>query len=417
MVDGTMVERAFSADDLAARSASTPERVRALVEAGVLTPAADGSFEPSDINRIRVAEALEASGISLADIATAVAAGELSFGFVGGLLPPIGYLPDTTMGAFSVEHAVPWELVSSSLIRFGLPVPGRAEPIREDDAEIFPSAAAALGFGLSEEALARFSRLVGETLRKLAEAQVDLYDTTVVRPMIAAGVPEIQVLENAAQMGQALAPMLEGLLLWVFRRHQEHAILEDVIEHVEAALDRAGVASKRAERTSAIAFMDLSGFTRLTETQGDHAAAELAAALAELVQDAAHTYGGQPVKFLGDGVMFHFGDPASAMACALELVDGAREAGLPPAHVGIHAGPVVYRDGDYFGRTVNLAARIADKAGPGDVFVNEETMDTVLRGAAASAPAAGHGFGFERIGPAELKGVERPVTLFRVTRA
>jgi adenylate cyclase len=401
----------FSEDDLAARSASTPDRVRALIAAGVLAPSDGGSFEPSDINRIRVAEALEASGISLDDIARAVGAGELSFGFVGSLLAPVGYLPDTTMGAFSLEHAVPWELVSSSLVRFGLPVPGRDEPIREDDAEIFPSAAAALGFGLSEEALARFSRLVGETLRKLAEAQVDLFDTTVVRPMIAAGVPEPQVLDNAAQMGRALAPMLEGLLLWVFRRHQEHAILEDVIEHVEAALDRAGVASKRAARPSAIAFMDLSGFTRLTETQGDHVAAELAATLAELVQDAAHAYGGTPVKFLGDGVMFHFPDPTRAVACALELVEGARGASLPPAHVGIHAGPVVYRDGDYFGRTVNLAARIADKAGPGDVFVSDDTR--------RETEPAGRtlGFGFEAVGPTELKGVEHPVTLFRAKRS
>lgn len=399
----------FSEAELAARAASTPGRVRALVAVGVLTPADDGSFEPSDINRIRVAEALEASGISLDDIATAVAAGELSFGFVGSLLRPVGYLPGTTMGRFSNEHAVPWELVSSSLVRFGLPVPGPDEPIREDDAEIFPSAAAALGFGLSEEALARFSRLVGETLRKLAEAQVDLFDTTVVRPMIAAGVPEAQVLENAAQMGRALVPMLESLLLWVFRRHQEHAILEDVIEHVEAALDRAGVASKRAARPCAIAFMDLSGFTRLTETQGDHAAAELAAALADLVQDAAHAHGGTPVKLLGDGVMFHFADPTSAVACALELVEGARAAGLPPAHVGIHAGHVVYRDGDYFGRTVNLAARIADRAGPGEVFVSEETKEEAGGGPGART------FGFEPVGPAELKGVERPVMLYRVT--
>ena len=401
----------LSEAELAARSASTPDRVRALVAAGVLTAIDGGSFAPDDVNRIRVAEALAASGISLNDIARAVGAGQLSFDFVGSLLPPVGYLPNTTMGAFSSDHAVPWDLVSSSLVRFGLPVPGRDEPIREDDAEIFPSAAAALGFGLSEEALARFSRLVGETLRKLAEAQVDLFDTTVVRPMIAAGVPETQALENAAQMGRALAPMLEGLLLWVFRRHQEHAILEDVIEYVETALDRAGVSAKRDASTTAIAFMDLSGFTRLTETEGDHAAAELAASLAELVQDAAHAHGGTPVKFLGDGVMFHFVDPGQAVACALELVDGARAAGLPPAHVGIHAGPVVYRDGDYFGRTVNLAARIADKAGPGEVFVSEETS-RVTRAAGEAL-----GFGFEEVGAAELKGVERPVMLVRVTRA
>jgi class 3 adenylate cyclase len=129
------------------------------------------------------------------------------------------------------------------------------------------------------------------------------------------------------------------------------------------------------------------------------------------VQDAAHAYGGTPVKFLGDGVMFHFPDPTRAVACALELVEGARGASLPPAHVGIHAGPVVYRDGDYFGRTVNLAARIADKAGPGDVFVSDDTR--------RETEPAGRtlGFGFEAVGPTELKGVEHPVTLFRAKRS
>ena len=154
--------------------------------------------------------------------------------------------------------------------------------------------------------------------------------------------------------------------------------------------------------------MDLSGFTRLTETQGDHAAAELAASLAELVQDAAHRHGGEPVKLLGDGVMFHFGAPPSAVACALELVEGARDAGLPPAHVGIHSGPVVYRDGDYFGRTVNLAARIADKAGPGDVFVSQATVEVCVDADNVT---------FEPAGKFELKGIAEPMDLSRARRA
>ncbi len=400
-------------DELARAAAATPERVRELVAAGVLSPNSDGWFERSDINRIRLAEALERSGLALDDIATAVRAGTLSFGFVGALIPEVGYLPDTTMGEFSTQHAVPWEMVSSSLIRFGLPVPGQDEPIREDDAAIFPSAAAALGLGIPEDALVRFSRLVGESLRKLADAQVQLFDATVVRPAIEAGVPEIQVLDSAAQMGRALQPMMEGLFLWVFRRHQEHAVVENVIEYVESALDRAGIASTRtqAAHPPAIAFMDLSGFTRLTETKGDHAAAELASSLAELVQDEAHRHRGTPVKFLGDGVMFHFADPADAVPCALELIEGARRAGLPPAHIGINAGPVVYRDGDYFGRTVNIAARIADKAGPHDVFVSEETMKaTQDRAERGGRPA------FEPAGEFELKGVAGPVPVWRALR-
>ena len=81
--------------------------------------------------------------------------------------------------------------------------------------------------------------------------------------------------------------------------------------------------------------------------------------------------GGVPAKWLGDGVMSYFREPAGAVLAALEMVEELPAAGLPPAHVGVAAGPVVVQGGDYFGRTVNLAARIAGharerRAGPGE---------------------------------------------------
>ena len=118
-------------------------------------------------------------------------------------------------------------------------------------------------------------------------------------------------------------------------------------------------------------FLDLTGYTRLTEERGDRAAAALATSLADLVEQVSLPHGGQPVKWLGDGVMFHFRRPAQAVVAALEMVERTPEAGLPEAHVGLHAGPVVFQDGDYFGRTVNLAARIAAHAGPGQVLVSD----------------------------------------------
>jgi len=97
-------------------------------------------------------------------------------------------------------------------------------------------------------------------------------------------------------------------------------------------------------------FLDLVGYTRLTEEQDDDAAAEIAANLTELTQRAARARGGLPVKWLGDGVMFFFKRPSAAVLSALEMAQEAPAAGLPPP-VGIHAGPIVVQDGDYFGRT------------------------------------------------------------------
>src|SRR5206468_5403694 len=123
---------------------------------------------------------------------------------------------------------------------------------------------------------------------------------------------------------------------------------------------------------------DLSGYTRLTEQRGDAAAAALAEALAVLVERSAGGHGGVPVKWLGDGVMVHYREPAGAVRSALGLAGQLPQAGLPPAHVGVAAGPVVAQGGDYFGRTVNLAARIAAHAGAGQVLVSGSV--------AASAP-------------------------------
>jgi adenylate cyclase len=106
-----------------------------------------------------------------------------------------------------------------------------------------------------------------------------------------------------------------------------------------------------------------------------------------------------PVKWLGDGVMVHFRDPAGAVLAALHLVEQFPDAGLPPAHVGVAAGPVVVQGGDYFGRTVNLAARIAARAGAGQVLVSERVTE------AAPPP----GVTFVELGELPLKGIPRPV--------
>ena len=147
---------------------------------------------------------------------------------------------------------------------------------------------------------------------------------------------------------------------------------------------------------------ELGGYTRMTQEAGDQAAVELAATLIGLVRRAAAEHHGEVVKLLGDGVMFHFDEPGDSVTCTLRLVDGAEREGLPPARAGVHAGTVVFRDGDYFGQTVNLASRIADYARPREVLVSADVAEL-----AASVAA------FEPIGEIGLRGVAEPVALFR----
>jgi adenylate cyclase len=156
------------------------------------------------------------------------------------------------------------------------------------------------------------------------------------------------------------------------------------------------------DRPPAMCFLDIAGYTRLTEERGDEAAADLAARLAHLVRRSSQEHGGTPVKWLGDGVMFYFREPGDAVLAAVEMVTVVRSHALPPAHVGIHAGPVVFQEGDYFGRTVNIAARIADYARPGEVLVSQEVVDAV----------DGEAVTFTEIGPVELKGVPETLRLY-----
>jgi adenylate cyclase len=154
-------------------------------------------------------------------------------------------------------------------------------------------------------------------------------------------------------------------------------------------------------------FLDLTGFTQLTQERGDAVAADVVERSSRIVRRISVQHEGRPVKWLGDGVMFYFPDPASGVAAAVEMVDALSDADLPSAHVGLHAGSVVFQQGDYYGQTVNLAARIGEFARPGEVLVSRAVLDatdaTLVR--------------FEAVGPVEFKGVSEPVELYAATSA
>jgi class 3 adenylate cyclase len=137
-----------------------------------------------------------------------------------------------------------------------------------------------------------------------------------------------------------------------------------------------------------------------------HAARVRVACLAQLVNVIAAGHRGQVVKMLGDGVFFHFADPADAVRGSLEIVESVGPSGLPPAHVGVNAGPMIYEEGDYFGRAVNIAARIASKAGAGQVLVGED----------AYRELAPDGFRLIEQGRLELKGIAQPVRIYEAVR-
>ena len=123
-------------------------------------------------------------------------------------------------------------------------------------------------------------------------------------------------------------------------------------------------------------FADLVGFTALSFEEGDEHAAETATRFQRTVRELAARHGATVVKSLGDGAMVRADDACDAVQLGLDL---ARLEGLPPVRVGVNTGPAVERDGDYFGSTVNLAARLSQAARGGEVLLTEATRAAARR--------------------------------------
>jgi len=121
-------------------------------------------------------------------------------------------------------------------------------------------------------------------------------------------------------------------------------------------------------------FADLVGFTSFTERVGDETAADVAVAFQTAAAHLAADRGCEVVKNLGDAVMIHGRDPAAVVGLAVRLTrDMVEEGWCPPLRVGIHSGTAVQRGDDWYGATVNLAARLADAAGEGEILISLKT--------------------------------------------
>lgn len=125
-------------------------------------------------------------------------------------------------------------------------------------------------------------------------------------------------------------------------------------------------------------FADLVGFTALSIEQGDEQAADVATRFQREVRTLAEQHNATVVKSLGDGAMVCAHDAGAALRMGLELANGLD--GLPPVRVGVNTGPAVERDGDFFGSTVNLAARLSQAARGGEVLVTEATRAAARKG-------------------------------------
>jgi adenylate cyclase len=392
----------LSAEDLAQLvpcAAADVERLEAL---GLLSRADDGSYPASDVHVVRLMAAFEEAGVALEDVAKGVRVGDFTFP-MGRFLPDPAPRTETYDGLGARLGRAP-ELLRRLSRELGLP-PGVDDHLRAEDAEVLALLVTTLDIADDEE-LSRFARLYGGTVQRLVSAGLQFFDVAVRQRIDGYDLPMSERDSRLYDKATEYTKLVRTVVPWLQGRHREHAVLDYIVGVTEELMESSGIAPRPSREPPAIAFLDLTGYTQLAEERGDEAAAEIATCVADIVHRAATNHGGRPVKWLGDGVMFHFGDPASAVVSGLELVEETERQVEMPARVGINAGAVVAQEGDYFGRTVNVASRIADYARPHEVLVSEETR----------RHAEGADVMFELIGDVPLKGVSRSVRLHRVTR-
>ena len=245
-------------------------------------------------------------------------------------------------------------------------------------------------------------------MRRFAEGWISLFTETLSAPISADGPSVDALMPIIVPRARRVYVAAEQVVEWLFRRHLEAALDALNTASTESGLAARGITAPRPALPEAVAFIDLAGFTRLTQERGDASAVWSSTRLADLATEHAHRHTGRLVKVLGDGVMLHFGEPLAAILASLEIIDRVRGDGLPDAHVGIAAGPLIARDGDFYGHTVNLAARLSARAEGGRVLVNDVVMESAGQtGQIAFLPA----------GELELKGIEGPVAAWRVDRS
>ena len=367
--------------------------LRRWVDAGLIVPAPEPAHWTSlAVAHARMVAQLRDRGHSVERIHQAVVDGRLAFGYVEDLVPE-------TDGPYTLREAARMTGLEPALVERIYTTMGFSnaglDDLRDRDLVLLQHVSDALTAGFPLVAFLQLARVYGQAIANIADAEVRLFHLYVHEPLMREGVAGHEIAAQMTGLAAQLLPLAVPVMDQVHRRQLQHFVEQDVIRHIESDPSEA---SELGRLRVAIAFADLTGYTQLTEERGDEQAAETVERFAESVQitlpDEARI-----VKTIGDEVMIVSDDPEGLVDWAVGFQQLVRDE--PRPRIGVHAGEVVYRDGDYFGREVNLASRVAARAATGEVLVTSAIVDT-----------AGPNLDFTLLGEVRLKGFAEATELF-----
>jgi adenylate cyclase len=375
-----------------------PDTLRRWARTGVI-PGADGK---SGLSRAAVAHArivarLRERGHSLQEIRKASEEGRLAYGFLEDLFP--SGEAKHTVEEIAKETGLEEALVERIWASIGFPR-SALENLTAEDLQAVRYIASVIDSGFPLVAFLQLVRVYGQAMSRIADAEVRLFHLYVHEPLMRDGVPGLEMAEEMENLARDLLPLASPIMDYVHQRFLQHFVEQDMVGHMEVDLDEK---EDLGRVKVAIAFADLAGYTRFTEEAGEEEAVSLVERFIDAVTDTLPD-DARVVKTIGDEVMV-VGQDASALvdwAVGFERLFTER----PQPRIGIHYGATLYRDGDYFGREVNLASRVVARARGGEVLVSDAVVDAMRD--------TGH-LQFEEIGQVKLKGFDQPVELCRVS--
>jgi adenylate cyclase len=388
----------MSRSEAARRAGVTPQTLARWERDGLVPRARDGGWTRGAVAQARIVARLRERGHSLEEIREATESGRLAFGFVEELMP--AHERTHTLDAAAAETGLEPALIERLFLSMGFNATS-VERLSDGDLELLRHVAVVLAAGFPLVALLQLVRVYGQALAQMADAEVRLFHLYVHEPLMRQGVPGIRMGEEMEELARELLPLASPIMDHVHQRYLAHFVEQDVIGHMESDLEDAPLDLGRLR--VAIAFADLAGYTRLTEEAGEEEAVD---AVERFIEDVEVTLPDEArvIKTIGDEVMIVGSDAAGLVDWAVgfqRLVADRR----PLPRIGMHYGPTLYRDGDYYGREVNQAARVAARAAGGEVLVTRPVVEL-----------AGRNLEFERIGEVRLKGFQDATELF-VARA